>query len=129
MAHANLPPPSREQKSAKAVLHSIPLCYRLPAILAAPLPPATLCEPPTPPTPPTPPPAQHLSQPWQRRTDLHVIKMTQLTERVGMRFPFDVFNLTNTTSFDIPINNVTQNFNFNDFPVFGSQLFFRSLFL
>jgi hypothetical protein len=62
-------------------------------------------------------------QPWQRRTDLSVIKMTQLTERVGMRFTFEVFNLTNTPSFDIPINNVTQNLNFNDFPIFGSQLY------
>jgi Carboxypeptidase regulatory-like domain/TonB dependent receptor len=62
-------------------------------------------------------------QPWQRRTDLSVIKMTQLTERVGMKFTFEVFNLTNTPSFDIPINNVTQNLNFNDFPVFGSTLY------
>ncbi len=62
-------------------------------------------------------------QPWQRRTDLSVIKMTQLTERFGMRFTFEVFNLTNTPSFDIPINNVTQNLNFNDFPVFGSALY------
>src|SRR5208282_1274007 len=28
-----------------------------------------------------------------------------------------------TPSFDIPINNVTQNLNFNDFPVYGSQLY------
>jgi carboxypeptidase family protein len=62
-------------------------------------------------------------QPWQRRTDLAVIKMTQLTERVGMKFSFDVFNLTNTPSFDIPINNVSQNLAFNDFPVFGSSLY------
>jgi len=62
-------------------------------------------------------------QPWQRRTDLSVIKMTQLTERVGMKFSFDVFNLTNTPSFDIPINNVSQNLAFNDFPVFGSSLY------
>jgi hypothetical protein len=62
-------------------------------------------------------------QPWQRRTDLSLIKITQLTERVGMKFSFEVFNLTNTPSFDIPINNVTQNLNFNDFPVFGSQLY------
>ena len=62
-------------------------------------------------------------QPWQRRTDLSVIKMTQFTERVGMRFTFEVFNLTNTPSFDIPINNVQQNLDFNDFPVYGSQLY------
>jgi hypothetical protein len=49
--------------------------------------------------------------------------MTQLTERVSAKFTFEVFNLTNTPSFDIPINNVTQNLNFDDFPVFGSQLY------
>jgi hypothetical protein len=47
-------------------------------------------------------------QPWQRRTDLSVIKMTQLAERVGMRFTFEVFNLTNTPSFNIPINKIQQ---------------------
>jgi Carboxypeptidase regulatory-like domain/TonB dependent receptor len=62
-------------------------------------------------------------QPWQRRTDLSVIKATALTERVTMRFTFEVFNLTNTPSFDIPINNVNQNLNFNDFPVYGSTLY------
>jgi len=62
-------------------------------------------------------------QPWQRRTDLSVIKATQLTERVSMKFTFDVFNVTNTPSFDIPIDNVSQNLAFNDFPVFGSNLY------
>ncbi|MHB8499378.1 MAG: outer membrane beta-barrel protein, partial [Candidatus Acidiferrales bacterium] len=62
-------------------------------------------------------------QPWQRRTDLSLIKMTQLTERVGMRFSFDMFNLTNTPSFDIPVDNVDQNLTFNDFPVYGSTLY------
>jgi hypothetical protein len=40
-----------------------------------------------------------------------------------VKFSFDVFNLTNTPSFDIPINNVSQNLAFNDFPVFGSSLY------
>jgi hypothetical protein len=31
----------------------------------------------------------------------------------------DVFNLTNTASFDIPIDDVSQNINFNGFPVVG----------
>jgi hypothetical protein len=62
-------------------------------------------------------------QPWQRRTDLSLIKMTQLTERVSARFTFEVFNLFNTPSFDIPIDNVDQNLDFNDFPVYGSTLY------
>jgi hypothetical protein len=62
-------------------------------------------------------------QPWQRRADVSVVKMTQLTERVGMRFSFDVFNVTNTASFDIPVDNVSQNLFFNDFPVYGSTLY------
>ena len=40
-----------------------------------------------------------------------------------MKFTFEVFNLTNTPSFDIPINEVQQNLNFDDFPVYGSQLY------
>jgi hypothetical protein len=62
-------------------------------------------------------------QPWQRRADVSAVKMTQLTERVGMRFSFDVFNVTNTPSFDIPVDNVSQNLFFNDFPVYGSSLY------
>jgi hypothetical protein len=49
--------------------------------------------------------------------------MTQITERVAMKYTFEVFNLTNTPSFDIPINNVTQNLNFDDFPIYGAPLY------
>ena len=62
-------------------------------------------------------------QAWQKRTDLSVVKVTQITERASLKFSFDVFNLTNTPSFDIPIDNVSQNLFFNDFPVFGSTLY------
>jgi hypothetical protein len=58
-------------------------------------------------------------QPWQRRGDVSLVKMTQLTEQVRIRFSFDVFNVTNTASFDIPVDNVSQNLSFNDFPVLG----------
>ncbi|HLX86748.1 MAG TPA: TonB-dependent receptor [Terriglobales bacterium] len=56
-------------------------------------------------------------QSWQRRADLSIIKMTALTERYSLRYSFDVFNLTNTASFDIPIDDVSQNINFQGFPV------------
>jgi hypothetical protein len=62
-------------------------------------------------------------QGWQKRTDLSLVKMTQLTERVNVKFSFDVFNVTNTPSFDIPVDNVSQNLFFNDFPVYGSNLY------
>jgi hypothetical protein len=46
-----------------------------------------------------------------------------LTERFNLKYSFDVFNLTNTPSFDIPKADVTQNANFNGFPVLGSSLY------
>jgi hypothetical protein len=45
--------------------------------------------------------------------------MTSLTERFNLKYTFDVYNLTNTTSFDIPGNEVFQNQNFNQFPSAG----------
>ena len=58
-------------------------------------------------------------QSWQRRADISLIKITQITERSSLKFTFDVFNVTNTASFDIPIDDVSQNINFNGFPVAG----------
>ena len=58
-------------------------------------------------------------QAWQRRADISLSKTTQITERSSLRFTFDVFNLTNTASFDIPIDDVSQNINFNGFPYKG----------
>src|SRR5258708_7457162 len=40
-----------------------------------------------------------------------------------LKFTFDVFNVTNTASFDIPIDDVTQNINFNGFPAAGQSLY------
>jgi hypothetical protein len=59
-------------------------------------------------------------QSWQRRADISLVKVTQITERSSLKYSFDVYNLTNTASFDIPINDVTQNINFNGFPVVGT---------
>lgn len=55
-------------------------------------------------------------QPWQRRADISIVKDTKLSDRFSLKYMFEVFNLTNTASFDIPVDNVTQNANFNDFP-------------
>ncbi|MGA2947423.1 MAG: hypothetical protein ABSD86_08740 [Candidatus Sulfotelmatobacter sp.] len=48
------------------------------------------------------------------------MKVTQLTERVALKYSFDIFNVTNTTSFDIPIDDVSQNAAYNQFPVVGT---------
>jgi hypothetical protein len=62
-------------------------------------------------------------QAWQKRTDISLIKSTQITERTSLKFSFEVFNVTNTASFDIPIDNVSQNLFFNDFPTQGQPLY------
>ncbi len=58
-------------------------------------------------------------QAWQRRADISISKATQFTERFTLRYTLDIFNVTNTASFDIPIDDVSQNINFNGFPVVG----------
>jgi hypothetical protein len=58
-------------------------------------------------------------QSGQKRADISLVKMTSLTERYNLKYTFDVYNLTNTTSFDIPGNEVFQNQNFNQFPSAG----------
>jgi Carboxypeptidase regulatory-like domain len=55
-------------------------------------------------------------QSWQKRADISLVKSTRLSERFTLRYSFDVFNLTNHPSFDIPIVNVTQNLGFSQFP-------------
>jgi hypothetical protein len=59
-------------------------------------------------------------QAWQKRLDMSLVKMTQLNDRLTLRYSFDVFNVTNTPSFDIPIDNVEQNQYYNGFPVQGT---------
>ncbi len=59
-------------------------------------------------------------QAWQRRADISVVKDLKLTERFSLKYQMDVFNLTNTASFDIPIDNVSQNQYYDDFPVEGT---------
>ncbi len=55
----------------------------------------------------------------QKRADISLVKMTNLTERFNLKYTFDVYNLTNTTSFDIPGNEVFQNQYFDQFPSAG----------
>ena len=55
-------------------------------------------------------------QSFQKRADASLVKQLPLTERFNLKYTFDVYNLTNTTSFDVPGNEVAQNFNYNSFP-------------
>ena len=59
-------------------------------------------------------------QPWQRRADMELVKVTPITERYSLRYTFDVFNLTNTASFDIPVDDINQNISYLGFPLQGT---------
>jgi hypothetical protein len=59
-------------------------------------------------------------QAWQRNADISILKVTPLTERFTLKYSFDVFNMTNTPSFDVPIDNVTQNLAFGQYPQVGT---------
>lgn len=49
-------------------------------------------------------------QSFQKRADISLIKDTTFGEKVRVRYTFDVFNLTNTSSFDIPNNAIGLGF-------------------
>jgi hypothetical protein len=49
-------------------------------------------------------------QVFQKRADISLIKITKITERISARYTFDVYNLTNTSSFDIPGNSIGLGF-------------------
>src|SRR5208283_3238873 len=59
-------------------------------------------------------------QAWQKRADISIVKDLKITERFTLKYTLDVFNLTNTASFDVPIDNVAQNQGYNDTPIEGT---------
>jgi hypothetical protein len=59
-------------------------------------------------------------QAFQKRADASLVKVTNFRERYNLKFTFDVYNLTNTTSFDVPGNEVSQNQFYNAFPTGGT---------
>jgi len=59
-------------------------------------------------------------QAFQKRSDVSIVKTFKITERFSAKYNFDIFNLTNSASFDIPNDNVSQNEGYNDFPVEGT---------
>jgi len=60
-------------------------------------------------------------QSWQKRADISIVKVTQLKERLSLKYSFDVYNLTNHPSFDIPIDNISQNLFFSQVPIEGTN--------
>jgi len=60
-------------------------------------------------------------QSFQKRADMSLVKELQISDRYNLKYTFDVFNLTNTTSFDVPGNEVSQNQNYNAFPTAGES--------
>ncbi|MGA2727426.1 MAG: TonB-dependent receptor [Terracidiphilus sp.] len=55
-------------------------------------------------------------QAFQKRADASLVKVFSLKEKYNFKYTFDVYNLTNTTSFDVPGNEVSQNQYYNAFP-------------
>lgn len=53
-------------------------------------------------------------QSFQKRADITLQKVVQIKERYALRYQFEVFNITNTPSFDIPTNNITLNPTFSE---------------
>jgi hypothetical protein len=53
-------------------------------------------------------------QSFQKRADIALEKEMHVKERYGLRYAFQIFNVTNTPSFDIPTNNITLNANFSE---------------
>jgi hypothetical protein len=59
-------------------------------------------------------------QAFQKRADASLVKVTPFGEHTSLKYTFDVYNLTNTSSFDVPGNEVYQNANFDPAPQTGT---------
>jgi hypothetical protein len=59
---------------------------------------------------------------FQSRADVSLVKNFAVTERVGVKYTFDVFNVTNTPSFDIPNNSISANSSYNSAPTYNPSL-------
>jgi hypothetical protein len=61
-------------------------------------------------------------QSFQKRGDISLVKVFPVTERFSLKYAFDVFNVTNTSSFDIPNDNVSTNSSFSNTPTYNPAL-------
>jgi hypothetical protein len=55
-------------------------------------------------------------QAFQKRADASLVKVIGFHDKYNLKYTLDVYNLTNTTSFDVPGNEVSQNQYYNAFP-------------
>jgi len=55
-------------------------------------------------------------QSFQKRADASLVKTLSLKEKYNFKYTFEVYNLTNTASLDVPGNEVSQNAGYNAFP-------------
>ncbi|KAA6463015.1 hypothetical protein DYQ86_06695 [Acidobacteria bacterium AB60] len=59
-------------------------------------------------------------QAYQKRADASLGKVVSFHEKYSLKYTLDVYNVTNTTSFDVPGDNVTQNAAYNNAPTVAS---------
>jgi hypothetical protein len=57
---------------------------------------------------------------FQSRGDISFVKTLPITERYSLKYSLDIFNVTNTPSFDIPYNSVSGNSSYNNAPTYDS---------
>jgi len=60
-------------------------------------------------------------QAFQKRADASLVKTFNFKDKYAFKYTFDVYNLTNTTSLDVPGNEVAQNANYNPFPAYPNS--------
>ena len=61
-------------------------------------------------------------QAFQKRADITLAKTFAVYEGLSARYTFDVFNVTNTPSFDVPNNSITTGYNTNNQLVYNPAL-------
>ncbi|MGO8986082.1 MAG: TonB-dependent receptor domain-containing protein [Terriglobales bacterium] len=61
-------------------------------------------------------------QSWQKAATISFVKETPIKERYTLNYSLDIFNVTNTASFDVPIDDVSQNQYYDQYPVVGTTV-------
>jgi hypothetical protein len=61
-------------------------------------------------------------QSFQKRADVSVVKAFRMNDRIAMQYRLDLYNISNTPSFDIPNNAISTAFNANYQNVYAPTL-------